>query len=246
MAADVQVFADPAELADAAARTIADAAAAAVADHGRFTCALSGGDTPRDTYQRLAQPPLVTRIPWAQTWVFFGDERCVPPDHPSSNYRMAHETLLAKVPIPALQVFRIRGEADDPEAAAAEYARRLTETFGTRRGAWPRFDLILLGMGLDGHTASLFPGSPALKEVFRSVVAVHAAAATIPQRITLTLPVLEAAACVIFLVAGREKAKTVKAVFGAQPSLLPAGMVQPVNGRLIWMLDRAAAALIRA
>lgn len=245
MGADVQVFADPAELADAAAQAIVDAAQAAVADHGRFTWALSGGDTPRETYHRLAQPPLVGRMPWRHTWIFFGDERCVPPDHPSSNYRMAHETLLAKVPIPPEQVVRMHGESEDSEAAAAAYARRLAETFGTRRGELPRFGLVLLGMGLDGHTASLFPGSPALREVFRPVAAVHAAAAIIPQRITLTFPVLSAAACVIFLVAGREKAKAVKAVLGGG-SALPAGMVQPTDGRLVWMLDRAAAELIRA
>src|SRR3989442_795110 len=121
----------------------------------------------------------------------------------------------------------------------------LAEVFGTRRGEIPRFDLILLGMGLDGHTASLFPGSPALKEIFRPVAGVHAAAAAIPQRLTLTFPVLNAAACVVFIVAGAEKAKAVKAVL-ADGAMLPAGMVRPENGRLLWLGDRAAAALLKA
>jgi 6-phosphogluconolactonase len=125
-----------------------------------------------------------------------------------------------------------------------EYARRVSEVFETRRGELPRFDLILLGMGVDGHTGSLFPGSPILKEVFRPVAAVHAAAASIPQRVTFTLPVINAAARVMFLVAGAEKAKMLKAVLNDPLSGLPAALVRPDNGRLTWLLDRAAAALI--
>jgi 6-phosphogluconolactonase len=238
---EVVTLDDPGALADAAGRAIVDAATEAVAARGRFMIALAGGATPRETYMRLAHPPLATAMPWAQTFVFFGDERWVPPDHPESNYRMATETLLSRVPIPPAQVFRMRTDGDDPEVAAADYARTLVEVFGIRRGAQPRFDLILLGMGLDGHTGSLFPGSPALKEVFRMVAAVHAAAAAIPQRLTFTFPVLNAAACVIFLVAGAEKAKAVKSVLG-EGAMLPAGMVRPSDGRLVWMLDRAAAA----
>jgi 6-phosphogluconolactonase len=157
---------------------------------------------------------------------------------------MANESLLAKVPVPASQVARIRGEADDPEAAASEYARRLGEVFESKRGELPRFDLILLGMGVDGHTGSLFPGSPVLKEVFRPVAAVHAGAASIPQRFTFTFPVINAAAHVMFLVAGGEKAKVLKAVLGEPGSALPAAMVRPTNGRLVWLLDRSAAALL--
>jgi 6-phosphogluconolactonase len=156
---------------------------------------------------------------------------------------MANETLLSKVPIPAGQVFRMRGEAENSEEAAAEYARTLTTVFATPRGGLPRFDLVLLGMGLDGHTASLFPGSPAAKEIFRTVVAVHAAAASIPQRLTLTLPPINAAARVMFLVAGAEKAKVVKAIL-RDGAMLPAGMVRPTDGTLTWMVDRAAAALL--
>jgi 6-phosphogluconolactonase len=239
----ITVLRDPEALADAAAHRILEAATAAVAARGRFTVALSGGATPRATYMRLAVPPFSERMPWAETFVFFGDERCVPPDHPASNYRMAAETLLSKVAIPPAQVFPMRSDAEDPDAAA-EYGRTLARVFGTRRGEMPRFDLILLGMGLDGHTGSLFPGSPVLKEIFRPVVAVHATAAAIPHRLTFTLPVFNAAACVIFLVSGAEKAKTVKAVLG-DGALLPAGLVRPSDGRLEWMLDQAAARLLK-
>src|SRR6267378_3242252 len=240
----VTILDDPEALADAAARLVVDTAAEAVGAHGRFTLALAGGRTPAATYAKLAVPPYRDRVDWAHTWVFFGDERAVPPDHPESNYRMAHETLLSRVPIPPTQVWRIRGEAEDPEAAAAEYAKALAAAFGTRRGELPRLDLILLGLGVDGHTASLFPGSPVLRETFRIVAAVHAAAASIPQRFTLTYPILNAAACVIYLVSGAEKAKVVKAALGDRASGLPAAMVRPTEGRLLWILDRAAAALL--
>lgn len=231
---------DAPALADAAARAIADAATAAVAARGRFSIVLSGGGTPRETYMRLAEPPFADAVPWDRTLVFFGDERCVPPDHAESNYRMANETLLSKVGIPADQVYRMRGDAEDPEEAAAEYARTLATVFQVRRGGLPRFDMVLLGLGLDGHVASLFPGSPAAREIFRTVVAVHAAAARIPQRLTLTMPTFNAAAQVIFLVSGAEKAKIVKATLSAG-AISPAGMIRPGDGDLTWIVDRAAA-----
>lgn len=234
---------DALALADAAAGAIVDAAVAAVAAHQRFTVALAGGATPRATYMRLASPPFAESVPWDRTWAFFGDERCVPPDHAESNYRLASETLLSKVGIPADRVYRMRGEAEDPEAAATEYARTLATVFETKRGGLPRFDLVLLGLGLDGHIASLFPGSPAAKEIFRTVVAVHAAAARIPQRLTLTFPAINAAARVIFLVSGAEKAKTLKAAL-SDGGLSPAGMVRPVDGTLTWIVDRPAASLL--
>lgn len=231
-------------LAQTAAQAIVDCAREAVTARGRFMLALAGGMTPRATYERLAEPPQRDRMPWDRTWVFFGDERGVPPDHPDSNFRMANQALLLKVPLPPRQIARIRGEAEDPEAAAAEYGRRLGQVFEIKRGQLPRFDLILLGMGVDGHTGSLFPGSPVLKEVFRPVAAVHATAASIPQRFTFTLPVINAAARVMFLVSGAEKAKVLKAVLKEPTSGLPAALVQPIDGRLTWLLDRAAAALI--
>jgi 6-phosphogluconolactonase len=243
-APELVIVPDPAALAETAARAIVDSALEAVAARGRFMIALAGGATPRTTYERLAAPPLRERMPWDRTFVFFGDERAVPPEHPDSNYGMARAALLSAVPIPPAQVFRIRGEADDPEAAAAEYARTLATAFASRRGEVPRFDLVLLGLGVDGHTASLFPGSPVLKEVFRTVAAVHATAASIPQRLTLTLPVINAAARVVFLVSGAEKAKVVKTALSDQAPALPAAMIRPGDGRLTWVLDRPAAALL--
>jgi 6-phosphogluconolactonase len=236
---------DAPALADAAARAIAESAVAAVAARRRFTFVLAGGATPRETYMRLASPPLVDRVPWERTMIFFGDERCVPPDHAESNYRTANETLLSKVGIPADHVYRMRGEAENPEEAAAEYARTLATVFQTRRGGLPRFDLVLLGLGLDGHAASLFPGSPAAKEIFRTVVAVHAAAARIPQRLTLTIPAINAAARVIFLVSGAEKAKVVKSTL-TEGAILPASMIRPTEGTLTWIVDRAAASRLSA
>ena len=244
-APNVIVVADQEALAETAAQLVVDVAAEAVDARGRFSLVLAGGATPRATYRRLAQSPLRDRVAWRRARVFFGDERAVPPEHPESNYRMAYETLLSRVDVPATQVFRIRAEADDTDAAAAEYARTLGEVLGTRRGELPRFDLVLLGLGVDGHTASLFPGSPVVREVFRPVAAVHAAAAAIPERITLTLPVINAAACVVYLVAGAEKAKVVRAVLADQATV-PAAMVRPENGTLVWLLDRAAAGRLTA
>jgi 6-phosphogluconolactonase len=243
---EIRVADDPGALAEMAAREVLEVARAAVAARGRFAVALSGGSTPSATYRRLAEPPFATQMPWDRTLVFFGDERGVPPDHPDSNYRMAHTALLSRVPIPPEHVFRIAGEAPDSDAVAADYARTLADTFGVRRGQIPRLDLVLLGLGIDGHTASLFPGSPVLKETFRTVAAVHAAAASIPERITLTYPTLNAAACVIYLVSGAEKAKIVKVALSDRASGVPAAMVRPTAGRLLWIVDRPAAASLAA
>jgi 6-phosphogluconolactonase len=242
-APEITIVDNGAAIADEAARLIVESAEAAVAARGRFTIALAGGSTPRATYARLALSPFVERMPWDRTWVFFGDERCVEPDHPESNYRMAYDAMLSKVPLPAEQVVRVRGEDEDFEAVAQEYGKRLADIFGTRRGEAPRFDLILLGLGVDGHTASLFPGSPALREVFRPVAAVHATAAAIPKRVTFTFPVISAAAHVVVLAAGAEKAKVVKSVL-VDGAPLPAAMARPTEGRLTWILDRDAAAML--
>jgi 6-phosphogluconolactonase len=235
--------ADTAALAEAAAAAILQTAQAAVKAHGRFTIALAGGATPALTYARLAQPPFVTAMPWDRTWIFFGDERMVPADHPESNYRMADERLLAKVPIAPDHVFRMRGEAEDSETAATDYGKALAEVCAARRAGVPRLDLVLLGVGVDGHTASLFPGSPAVREIFRPVAAVHAAAAAVPERLTMTLPVINAAARVFVLVSGGEKSKVVKSVL-VEKKLVPAGMVSPEEGELWWFVDEAAAALL--
>ena len=165
--ANLTVCADPAALAETAANLIVDAAIRGREGARPIPLCLAGGETPRATYTHLALPSFSDRIRWDRTWVFFGDERAVPPEHPESNYRMAYETLLSRVPIPAAQIFRMRAEQADADGAAAAYAAELAEAVGTRRGELPRFDIVLLGLGVDGHTASLFPGSPVLREVFR-------------------------------------------------------------------------------
>ena len=233
------------DLAEAAARTIVRAAREAVAARGRFLIALAGGETPRETYARLAEAPLRDEMPWDRTWVFFGDERAVPPDHKESNYGMAREALLAAVPLPADHIVRMRAESEDQDAAAAEYAARMLAVFGSAAGEVPRFDLVLLGLGIDGHTASLFPNSAALRESARWVVSVHATAAAIPRRLTMTLPVFNAARHVAFLSAGPEKAKVVRAAL-QNGAVVPAAMVRPHDGSLEWLLDRTAAALLEA
>jgi 6-phosphogluconolactonase len=197
--------------------------------------ALAGGGTPRRTYELLAEPPHRAAVPWGLCQVFFGDERCVPPDHADSNHRMAREALLSRVPIPPAQVHRIRGEAEDADAEAARAEAELRAALGPA----PRLDLAVLGMGPDGHVASLFPGSPALAEERRLALAVVAAKPP-PRRITLTLPALCAAEAALFLVAGAEKAERVAEVLSGRAPDLPASRVRPA-GESIWLLDAAAA-----
>ncbi len=231
-------------VARAAADVVVESAARAIAARGRFALALAGGSTPRTLYRLLADPhqPWRARIRWDAVDVFFGDERHVPSDHPDSNYRMAREALLAHVD--AASVHRIEGELADASLAAARYESDLARSFGLdpARDPPPRIDLVLLGIGPDGHTASLFPGSAALEERRRWVVAPfleHLGA----HRITLTLPVLDAARQVVFLVAGPEKASALARVLSsASPAAaLPAARVRPVNGSVLWIVDRAAA-----
>lgn len=223
------------------------AAASAIGASGRFAVALSGGATPERLYRLLATDPYASGLDWSRVHAFWGDERCVPPDDPASNYRMAREALLARVPIPAENVHRVRGE-DEPAAAAAAYERDLRETFATPDGPphlspGRRFDLVLLGMGEDGHTASLFPGTAALREPARWVRAVHPAAVP-TARVTLTPAVINAAAEVAFLVSGRAKAATLRRVREGpyRPDALPAQIIAPRAGRLRWLVDADAAA----
>ena len=239
--ADVVVVSSTSALAEQAAERFVEAASRALEEFGAFRVALSGGATPRSLYARLASEPFRSRLDWARVRVFWGDERCVPPDHPDSNYRLAHEGLLSRVPVRPENVYRMRGEAADPDLAAAEYAGELQTAFGLKRGERPRFDLILLGMGADGHTASLFPHSPALREVTRLAVAAYVETVK-AYRITLTLPVLNNAAAVLFLVSGGDKAERLRAVLGGKPShAAPASLVRPERGTLHWIVDRAAA-----
>jgi len=232
MLADVTVLPNAAALADAAAARFVAAAGDAIASHGQFIVALSGGSTPRDTYLRLGTK--TSEVMWSRVQVVWSDERCVPPHNVESNYRMARETLLDRVPIPAANVHRIHGE-DDPATAAAAYEATLR--------ALARIDLVLLGLGEDGHTASLFPGSAAVREQSRWVMAARAAAAS-SWRITLTPPVINAAAEVLFLVSGGAKASILRRVLESsrRPEELPAQAIAPSNGRVRWYVDAAAAA----
>ena len=240
MRADLAVLRSAAALADAAAGRFVAAAGDAIASRGQFIVALSGGSTPRDTYLRLGTGALASKVMWSRVQVLWGDERCVPPDDLESNYRMARETLLDRVPVPAANVHRIHGE-DDPATAAGVYETTLRALLRTPAGA--RIDLVLLGLGEDGHTASLFPGSAAVHEQTRWVMAARAAAASM-WRITLTPAVINAAAEVLFLVSGSAKAGTLSRVLEGprRPEELPAQAIAPSNGRVRWCVDAAAAA----
>lgn len=209
--------------------------------NGRFSVALSGGGTPRSLYTLLAEAPYRTRIPWDRIHLFWGDERCVPPEHPDSNYRMVERALISRVGIPAENVHRMKGELPDAREAAAWYEAELREWFRLGPGMIPRFDCVLLGLGTDGHTASIFPKSEALTETER-LVTTSFSEATKTWRLTLTLPVLNAAAQMIFLVSGREKAHVLKEVLRGdrEAEELPAQLVRPTQGRLIYLIDRAA------
>jgi 6-phosphogluconolactonase len=244
MSSDIRIFDDPAKLFQGAAEEFASQATAAVRSRGRFTVALSGGSTPKSLYTLLAQIPS---LPWDKIYFFFGDERHVPPDSPESNYRMVRESLLTKVPIPAADVFRVPGELPDASDAAKAYEQTLRQFFNEPAHGLPCFDLVLLGMGPDGHTASLFPGIPALQEKSRWVISDWVEKFK-TDRITLTLPVINNAAVVMFLVSGRDKASTLKEVLeGQQPGeLFPSKLVKPTDGQLIWMVDRAAAGQLAA
>jgi len=231
----------PQDLFQAAADEVLRAAASAIAERGRFTIALSGGSTPRNLYTLIAANAS-TSLPWDHMFFFWGDERHVPPDDPDSNYRMARETLLSKVPIPPANVFRILAENPDASVAAEAYEQTLRKFFTVAPGKFPRFDLILLGLGPDGHAASLFPETAALQETTRLVVA-NWVEKLKTSRITFTLPVLNAARCVAFLVSGTDKAAVLHEVLegNAPAEKYPSKLVRPSEGKLIWFVDRAAA-----
>jgi 6-phosphogluconolactonase len=244
MTREIRLVADEPALRDRAARVIAEAIADAVAARGSASLVLSGGTTPKRVYEALADRAVAADMPWDRVHVFWGDERHVPPDHPDSNFGMAQAALLARVPIPAGQIHRIDGEDPDPQAAAARYLQEVRAAVGPSGGV-PRFDVVLLGLGADGHTASLFPGSPALAPDAPLVTAawVESMAA---HRITMTLPLLNAAHLLLVLVAGAAKAPAVRDVLQPRPATprLPARGLHPEGGRLVWLIDRAAAALL--
>lgn len=232
---EIKTYLDLADLAWGVAEQFVGQAADAIASRGVFNVALSGGSTPLPLYALLALPEWAARVDWPCVQVFWGDERCVPPDHRDSNYRMANNALLGAVPLPAANIHRMRGEID-PAQAAEEYERTIANV---------RFDLILLGMGGDGHTASLFPGTAVIHEQKRRVAA-HYVDKLSMWRLTLTPPAINAARNVTFLVAGADKAERLRDVLHGpyQPDVLPSQIVKPEDGRLYWLVDKAAAALI--
>jgi 6-phosphogluconolactonase len=247
MPPSIDVLPDAAALARTAAERFVGAAERAIADHERFVVALSGGSTPRRLYELLAQEPFASQVSWSRVHVVWGDERCVPPSDPESNFRMAREALLDHVPLPAGNVHRIHGE-EDPARAALSYETTLRELLRTPSGP-PSFgrgrsiDLVLLGLGENGHTASIFPGSAAAVELVRWVTAEYVSAVAM-WRLTLTAPVLNAAAEVLFLVSGGAKAGMVKRTLEGprRTRELPAQLIAPARGGAQWLLDRAAAA----
>lgn len=237
-APQIRVFPTP----DAAAQAVADhiiaSAAAAIDQRGSFTLALSGGSTPKPVYELLADEPYLSRIPWPKVEVFFCDERCVPPEHAESNFRLARETLLDYIDIPPANIHRMRGEID-PQTAAIEYGQMLKEKFGDAG-----LDLALLGMGADGHTASLFPGTAALQETHHRCVATFVEKLQ-AWRISLTLPFLNRSNEVLILVTGANKAARVQEVLEAtdEAEPLPVQRIDPVSGQLLWYLDVDAAGM---
>lgn len=239
MQPEIKVVSSSDELSRAGAAEFESAVRNAVQARGKFTVSLSGGSTPRGLYSRLAQAGRA--LPWNEIYLFWGDERHVPPDDKDSNYRMVRETLLSQAPIPAENVFRMHAEEKDAALVAQQYEQTLRQFFDLKAGELPRFDLMLLGLGPDGHTASLFPGSKALNERSRLVVA-NWVEKFGHYRLTFTAPVINNAEEIIFLVSGEEKSAALQSVLygDASAQQFPAKLVQPVNGRLLWLVDRTA------
>jgi len=233
----IQVCNDPESLSEAAARLFVKRSRHAVQVQNQFSVALAGGHTPERTYQILSEPPFHDQVPWTKVHVFWSDERCVPPDDPRSNAHMAHQALLDRAPIPPDQIHPIRCN-QNPQQAAEEYESLLRDFFAGRS---PCFDLILLGLGENGHTASIFPGTPAVEEQERWVIAVFVAEQAM-WRITMTPLLINRAAMVTFLVAGTAKARVLQRVLDGpfEPYDLPAQLIQPVSGGLDWIVDEAA------
>jgi 6-phosphogluconolactonase len=245
---EIKVLPDPAAIAAEAAERIVRAADEAIALSERFRIGLSGGSTPKQLFQLLASDAYRDRIDWTHVEVFFVDERCVPPDHADSNYRMARETLLSKVPIPGDNVYPMRGEVDPPDEAAKAYGRMLKEKFGgptIEQGGG--LDVALLGMGEDGHTASLFPGTPAVTETKHRCVANYAEKSTTGKswRLTLTAPFINRSRDVIVMVAGASKTRILAEVLEGprDPQRLPIQLIEPASGRMTWLVDAAAAGM---
>ena len=246
---EYSVVPDAKALAARAAEQFTQVAEKAAATRGQARIAISGGSTPKATFQLLADPsqPWRARMPWEKLELFWVDERCVPPDHADSNYRMTREAMLDKVPLKPEQIHRMEGELD-PQVAASRYESLLRNTFRLEGAESPRFDLVQLGMGPDGHTASLFPHTAAIDEMSRLVVANHVPQQKESWRLTLTWPVINHASSIFFLIGGADKAALVKEVFTGphDPERLPSQLIWPASGILTLILDEAAAALLPA
>lgn len=240
---EIIVLEDGGAMAVRAAEEIVHLSGEAICTHGQFSLCLTGGNTPAPIYELIATRFHLS-VDWNAVQLFWGDERCVPPDDPASNYGMAQRTMLSKLSLGSDQVHRMRGE-DPPEVGAQAYSELLREQFGLEQGEAPRFDLILLGLGNNVHIASLFPGQPALHEKTRLVLPVEVDAEP-SRRLTLTLPVINQAARVMFMVAGEGKAQAVKAALQGprDPERFPAQLVAPAHGEVMWVLDKAAARLL--
>jgi len=243
---EILILTDLAAIAKRAAREFLEAATSAVAQKHSFTVALAGGSTPKALYNLLATDPVLrAQLPWDKMHLYFGDERNVAPDHADSNFRMATEALLSKAPLKPDQVIRIKGEYKDTERAAQEYEQALRASFKLAAGQFPRFDLVLLGMGNEGHTLSLFPGTKALHQQKRLAVR-NWIGKLYTERITLTAPVVNQAALVIFMVTGADKALALKGVLEGpcEPEQLPSQMIEPRSGKLLWLVDTAAGGML--
>lgn len=240
---EVRILPDANAIARRAAEKIVEAAAAAVNEKGIFTISLAGGSTPKTLYNLLATDPVFkSQMPWAKTQFFFGDERHAPPDDSESNFRMANESMLSKVALKPEQVIRIKGEYEETEKAAKEYEQTLRAWFKLSDGQLPRFDVLLLGMGDEGHTLSLFPGTKALQDNGRLVMS-NWIGKLYTERVTITAPVANHSALAIFMVTKADKALALKAVLEGryEPEQLPSQLIQPKNGKLLWLVDTTAA-----
>jgi len=243
---EIRILPDGVAIAKRAAQEFVQAASAAVRERGTFNVSLAGGSTPKALYSLLVNDPtLRSQVPWDKTHLFFGDERHVPPDHPDSNFRMATEAMISKSPLKPDQVTRIKGEYPDADQAALEYERALREYFKLKNGEYPRFDLLLAGMGNEGHTLSLFPGTRGLHADGRIVVS-NWVGKLYTERITLTAPAASNAAEIIFMVTGADKALALKSVLEGryEPEQLPAQLLQPRKGELLWLVDAAAGSML--
>jgi len=246
MQSAVEIFRNAAELAQQAAQLILTQSQLAVARNNLFTIALSGGSTPKRLYELLADPTQQFRsqLPWDCIHFFWTDERHVPPDHPDSNYRMVREAMLVRAPVPPTNVHRMLSEKPNASEAANDYESQLRDFFHPPAGELPRIDFILLGLGPEGHTASLFPDSEVLHETQRWVAAPWIAKLN-SHRLTMTLPVLNNASTVVFLVSGSEKAEILREVLKGEPDRFPAQRINPTNGALSWLVDENAASKLQ-